>query len=72
MKRTSMTKTETIEVQLWKVGSIVVAKDTEFGLTEDKTYQILNRGKFGDCFEIIDDSGEIQEYSQEYFDLVIE
>jgi hypothetical protein len=72
MKRTAMTKTETIEVQMWKVGDSVVAKDTEFAITEGKVYKILSRSGFYDCFAIVDDTGKEEVYSQEYFDLVLE
>ena len=72
MKRTSMTKIQTVEVQKWKVGDSVVAKDTEFTLTQGKVYEILARGVLYDCLVIIDDEGKKEEYSQEYFDLIIE
>lgn len=72
MKRTAMTKTETVQVQMWKVGDSVVAKDTDFGITEGKVYEILARGRFYDCFVIVDDTGKQEEYSQEYFDLILE
>ena len=72
MKRTSMTKIQTVEVQKWKVGDSVVAKGTEFTLTQGKVYEILARGVLYDCLVIIDDEGKKEEYSQEYFDLIIE
>lgn len=64
--------TEMIETQMWKVGDLVAANDTDFNITENKVYQILRRGTLYDCFFIINDLGEEEEYTQEYFKRVIE
>lgn len=72
MKRTAMTITETVEVQKWKVGDSVVARDTDFSITENKVYKVLARGRFYDCLVIMNDEGQEEEYSQEYFELIIE
>lgn len=70
MKTTRMTKM--VEAQTWKVGDSVLAKDTDFDITKDKSYKILARGKFHDCLVIINDADVEEEYSQEYFDLIVE
>lgn len=72
MKRTAMTTEKKVQVQNWKVGDSVVANETDFSITEGKVYQILKRGRFYDCFIILDDEGVEEEYSQEYFDLLEE
>lgn len=72
MHKSSMTKQETITVQLWKVGSTVVAKETGFDITEGKKYEVIGRGRFYDCLIIVNDEGEQEEYSQDYFELVVE
>lgn len=59
-------------VQNWKVGSKVTPIETDFGITEGKVYEIIERYSFYDCFIIIDDSGKPQAYSEECFYLVVE
>lgn len=61
---------ETIKVRPWKVGSVVVAKETDFGITEGNQYTVIKEDVFHDCFVIVDDTGKEQSYTDEYFELV--
>ncbi len=72
MNRTAMSREKTIVEQMWKVGDSVVAIDTEFSLTKNKVYKILARGVFYDCLAIVNDEGKKEEYSEEYFELLVE
>lgn len=62
---------EMMLVQNWKVGDAVVSIVSDFNLTEGKEYTILGRDAFPDCFFIINDLGEKEAYSEDYFKLVV-
>jgi hypothetical protein len=72
MHTSSMTKREMITTQLWRVGSTVVARETDFDITEGKKYEVIGRGIFYDCLIIVNDAGKNEEYSQDYFELLVE
>lgn len=64
-------KTKTIRVRPWKIGDWVVAQITDFNITQGKEYQILGEDVFVDCFKIKNDIGEVEGYSEEYFEMKV-
>lgn len=70
MKTKSMR--DMVETRMWKTGDTVLATETDFNITEGKTYEIVKPGVFYDCLVIVNDLGEEEEYSEEFFKLVIE
>ena len=51
-------------------GTLLIANDSEFDLTEGRIYVALRNqgeGTFGDCIFVINDKGVEQDYSSEYF-----
>lgn len=64
---------ETVKIRPWKVGSLVISRITEFGITEGKHYKIIKEDVvFPDCFVIINDTGKEESYTDEYFEMVSE
>lgn len=61
-----------VETQMWKTGDTVLSTITDFNITKGKTYTIVKRGVFYDCFVIVNDLGKEEEYSEDYFKLVVE
>lgn len=59
------------KIRPWRVDDTVVAKITDFGITKGREYKILGEGGFIDCFKIKDDTGNIEEYTDEYFEMKI-
>jgi len=55
-----------------KKGTLVIAKDTDFDLTEGRIYVAesdMGENTFPDCFFVKNDEGEIVDYTGEYFAL---
>lgn len=53
-----------------KKGDLLIAKDSEFNLTEGRIYvAVKNQGEgtFGDCIFVVNDKGIELDYSREYF-----
>lgn len=63
-------KKKLVYMQTWKVGDVVISNTSDLGLTEGKEYRILERDVFPDCFYVINDEGEKEAYTEEYFEEV--
>lgn len=65
------TKASCYEAKVFvKKGDLLIANTSEFDLTEGRIYiAIKNQGEgtFGDCFYIVNDKKDTQDYSGEYF-----